>query len=176
MTFVKFASAALLATATATSALAHATLETQEAQVGSYYKAVVRIGHGCSGEATLKLRVQIPEGVVSVKPMPKPGWALETTIGNYANSYDLHGREVTSGVTEISWSGELADPHYDEFTFRAKLDGSLPAGEMLFIPTVQECANGENAWVEIPAEGQDPHDLKRPAPGLKLLAPHSHSH
>ena len=176
MKLAKFASAALLATATATSALAHATLETQEAQVGSYYKAVIRIGHGCSGEATLKLQVQIPAGVISVKPMPKPGWVLETTTSDYAKSYDLHGRNVTAGVTEISWSGALADSHYDEFTFRAKLDGSLPAGEMLYFPTVQNCANGENAWVEVPAAGQDPHDLKRPAPGVKLLAPHGHSH
>ncbi len=176
MKLINIASAAAVVAAFGTVASAHATLETQEATVGTYYKAVVRIGHGCDGEATLKVRVDIPEGVISVKPMPKAGWTLETEAGAYANSYKLHGRDVVEGVTQITWSGELADPHYDEFVFRARLDGSLPAGEKIFFPTVQVCANGENAWVEIPAAGQDPHDLKRPAPGLMLNAAEAHSH
>ncbi len=176
MKFSHIASACVLAAATGTMANAHATLETKEAVVGSYYKAVVRIGHGCDGSATKSMRVQIPEGVLSVKPMPKPGWTLETVKGAYENSYELHGRTLSEGVKEVVWTGELADPHFDEFVFMAKLDKSLPAGEMLFFPTVQACFEGENPWVEIPAKGQDPHDLKKPAPGLMLLEPHAHSH
>ncbi|TIM61759.1 MAG: DUF1775 domain-containing protein, partial [Mesorhizobium sp.] len=42
-------------------ALAHITLETQEAAVGSTYKAVLRVPHGCEGKATTAVRVQIPE-------------------------------------------------------------------------------------------------------------------
>jgi uncharacterized protein YcnI len=34
---------------------------------------------------------------------------------------------------------------------------------------VQECANGAERWIEIPAAGQDPESLESPAPGLKLL-------
>ncbi|MEP2531359.1 DUF1775 domain-containing protein [Shimia sp.] len=169
-------SAAFGAALLATSAIAHATLEQQEAETGSYYKAVFRIGHGCSGEATLKVRVTIPEGVVSVKPMPKPGWGLETVTGAYEHTYDLHGTDVSEGVKEVVWTGELADAHYDEFVFRAKLDGSLTPDEMLFFPTVQECANEDNAWVEIPAKGQNAHDLDKPAPGLMLSTPHKHNH
>jgi uncharacterized protein YcnI len=63
--------------------LAHVTLETQEAHVGSTYKAVLRVPHGCEGAATLKVRVQVPEGVIAVKPMPKAGWTLETVKGAY---------------------------------------------------------------------------------------------
>ena len=72
---------AAAACAWSASAYAHATLETKEAAVGGSYKAIVKIGHGCEGTATLKVRVQIPEGVISVKPMPKAGWTLETTTG-----------------------------------------------------------------------------------------------
>ncbi|MGR3761882.1 YcnI family copper-binding membrane protein [Roseobacteraceae bacterium NS-SX3] len=176
MKLIKCVSAALVAASLATAAQAHATLEQKEAKAGAYYKAVVRISHGCNGEATQKMRVQIPEGVLSVKPMPKPGWTLETVSGDYARTYQLHGKELASGVKEVVWTGDLADGHFDEFIFMAKLDGSLPAGEMLYFPSVQECASGENAWVEIPAAGQDPHALERPAPGLQLTAPAAHSH
>ncbi|TIW66477.1 MAG: DUF1775 domain-containing protein, partial [Mesorhizobium sp.] len=72
-------------------ALAHVTLETQEAPVGSTYKAVLRVPHGCEGKATTAVRVQIPEGVISVKPMPKPGWTLQTKKGKYEKSYQLYG-------------------------------------------------------------------------------------
>ena len=72
------ATAALLA---ASPAVAHITLEGKQAAVGSYYKAVFAVPHGCAGSATIKLRVQIPEGVIGVKPMPKPGWSLDTVTG-----------------------------------------------------------------------------------------------
>lgn len=163
--------AALLAAGTAT-AFAHATLEVQEAPVGSTYKAVLRVPHGCEGEATLKVRIKIPEGVIAVKPMPKAGWTLETVKGPYAKTYDYYGTPTSEGVTEIVWTGELLDEHYDEFVFRGRLTEGLPVGETLFFPTVQECATKAERWIEIPAAGQDAHDLESPAPGV-LLKPKS---
>ncbi|MEM9011502.1 MAG: DUF1775 domain-containing protein [Pseudomonadota bacterium] len=148
--------------------LSHATLEVQEAEVNSTYKGVMRVGHGCEGEATNVVRIQIPEGVIAVKPMPKPGWTLETVTGDYAQSYEYYGTH-TEGVKEIVWTGELLDAHYDEFVFRARLTDALEVDQMLFFPTVQECASGEHAWIEIPAAGQDPHELESPAPGLMLI-------
>ena len=60
---------------------AHVTLEKRQAPVGSYYKAVFAVPHGCAGSATVKLRVQIPEGVIGIKPMPKPGWTARDGQG-----------------------------------------------------------------------------------------------
>jgi len=98
-----FAATALaLGTAAAS---AHVTLETQEAQVPSTYKAVFRVGHGCEGKPTIKIRVQIPEGVIAVKPQPKPGWTIEKVKGPYAKSYDYYGTPTSEGVKEIVWSG-----------------------------------------------------------------------
>lgn len=56
---------------------AHATLETQQAPAGSYYKAVLRTPHGCDGSPTIAVKIRIPDGVTSVKPQPKPGWEVE---------------------------------------------------------------------------------------------------
>lgn len=149
---------------------AHITLETQEAAVGSTYKAVLRVPHGCEGKATTAVRVQIPEGVIAVKPMPKPGWTLQTKKGKYEKSYQLYGETLTTGVKEVDWSGgNLPDEFYDEFVFRASLVADLPVGQMLYFPVVQECGDATDRWIEIPAAGQDEDALETPAPGIKLL-------
>jgi uncharacterized protein YcnI len=151
-------------------AFAHITLETQEAAVGSTYKAILRVPHGCDGKATTAVRVQIPEGVISVKPMPKPGWTLQTKKGKYEKSYELYGQAVTDGVKEVDWSGgSLPDEFYDEFVFRGRLAADLSAGQQLFFPVVQECDGAVDRWIEIPAAGQDEDALEYPAPGIKLL-------
>jgi uncharacterized protein YcnI len=153
-----------------TPALSHITLDVQEAPVNSTYKAVLRVPHGCDGAATLKLRVRVPEGVIAVKPMPKAGWTLDTVKGTYGKTYDNAGTPVSEGVQEIVWTGKLLDEHYDEFVFRGRLTDSLKAGEMLYIPAVQECEGGKaERWIEIPAASKSADDYRYPAPGLKLL-------
>jgi uncharacterized protein YcnI len=162
--------AAAFATLGATQALAHVTLETQTAPIGSTYKAVARVPHGCKGAATTKVRVQIPEGVIAVKPMPKPGWTLETVKGKYDKAYDYYGTPTSEGVREVVWSGgKLLDEHYDEFVFRAYLTTDLKPDTMLYVPIVQECEGGAvERWIEIPAAGKVSDDYKFPAPGLEL--------
>ena len=154
-------------------ALAHVSLETRQAPVGSSYKAVFKVPHGCAGSATTKIRVQIPEGVISVKPMPKPGWTLETVKGKYAAEYDYFGNKQSEGVKEVVWSGgKLPDDHYDEFVVTTYLTGGLKVGSTLYFPVVQECEQGVSRWIDIPKEKEGEahnHDSKTPAPGVKLL-------
>jgi uncharacterized protein YcnI len=154
----------------ASPALAHITLETQQAPVGSTYKAVLRVPHGCKGAATIKVRVQIPEGVIAVKPQPKSGWTLETIKGQYGKAYDYYGTPTSEGVKEVIWSGgKLLDEHYDEFALRAYLTSDLKSDTTLFVPVVQECDGGSvERWIEIPAAGKSADDYKFPAPGVKL--------
>jgi uncharacterized protein YcnI len=152
-------------------ALAHVTLEVGEAPVNSSYKATLRVPHGCDGAATTKLRVQIPEGIIGVKPMPKAGWQLETVKGKYEKTYKLYGSDVSEGVKEIVWTGNLPDEFYDEFVFRGFLADALKPDTMLYIPTIQECQTGVERWIEVPAEGKSHDDYEFPAPGLKLLPP-----
>jgi periplasmic copper chaperone A len=152
-----------------TAAFAHITLETQRASIKSTYKAVLRVGHGCEGAASLKIRVQIPDGVIAVKPMPKPGWILETVKASYKQPVDYYGEPLTEGVKEIAWTGKLLDEYYDEFVFRAYLTEALKPDTTLYFPVVQECEGGlADRWIEIPAQGKSADDYKYPAPGLKL--------
>jgi uncharacterized protein YcnI len=161
----------LAAAFAASPAAAHVTLETKQAAVGSYYKAVFAVPHGCAGSPTVKLRVQIPEGVIAVKPMPKAGWTVDVVEGKYANEYDFHGNKLSSGVKEVTWSGgKLPDKNYDEFVMQTMLTDVLKPNTTLYFPVVQECETGVSRWIEIPAEGAGhSHEGKSPAPGVKLL-------
>jgi uncharacterized protein YcnI len=163
--------AAALVALAATTASAHVTLETKEAPVASIYKAVFRVPHGSKGKATVNIRVQIPEGVIAVKPQPKAGWTLKKVKGKYEKSYDYYGTPTSEGVKEISCSGgNLPDDEYEEFVARVYLTGDLKPGTMLYFPVVQECVDGAvDRWIEIPASGKDADDYETPAPGLKLL-------
>jgi len=159
--------AAIIAFASA--ADGHVTFETKEAAGASNYKAVLRVSHGCIGSPTVSVRVRIPEGVIAVKPMPKPGWQLTTTAGTYAKVYAYHGESVTKGVTEIAWTGgRLLDGNYDEFVFRAYLPDA-PDGAVLYFPVVQQCETGVHRWIEIPEPGKSARDYEEPAPSLRIL-------
>jgi uncharacterized protein YcnI/copper(I)-binding protein len=163
-TLSRAALAATTLVALAAPAFAHSTLEVQEAKLGASYKAVLRVPHGCGTEATHTVRVQIPEGFYNVKPMPKAGWKLETVTGPYENTYVNHGTEVTEGVKEIIWSeGNLPNEWYDEFVFRGTFADTLEPGPFYF-PAIQECANGEETWIETTA------DAERPAPSVTLVS------
>ena len=151
-------------------ASAHVTLENQEARVGASYKGVLKVPHGCEKTATVSIRVKIPDGVIGVKPMPKPGWTLTTVTGKYPKAYKLFHAEISEGVTEISWSGgKLPDAWYDEFVFQGFVAGDLQAGKTIYFPVVQECEKGVHRWIEIPAEGKSASDYPEPAPGLRLV-------
>jgi periplasmic copper chaperone A len=154
------------------SASAHVTLENRQATIGSSYKAVFEVPHGCAGSATIKIRVQIPEGVIAAKPMPKAGWNVEVIKGKYAADYDYHGAKLSDGVKEVVWSGgKLPDDNYDEFVIHTYLTAALKPNTNLYFPVVQECEQGISRWIDIPPDGEAAaHDSKSPAPAVKLMA------
>lgn len=162
--------ATVLAMAAAPAAFAHVTLETRQAPAGSSYKAVLKVPHGCEGSPTVRIRVQIPDGVIGVKPQPKPGWEVAIVKGRLAHPVqDSHGNMVTEGVREVIWSGgRLPDEHYDEFALNLKLPNAPDT--TLYFPTVQDCEKGVSRWIEIPEEGRSAADYSKPAPALRLTA------
>ncbi|MFO1164062.1 MAG: DUF1775 domain-containing protein [Paracoccus sp. (in: a-proteobacteria)] len=157
---------------------AHVTLEQPEAAAGSTYRAVLRVGHGCDGQATQTLRVTLPEGFYNAKPMPKAGWSLKVEQGPYATPFDNHGKEMTSGAREISWSGgELADDWYDEFIIRGTVGPEVAPGTVLYFAAVQECAKGTADWTDVSGRS----DVENPAPGVTVTMAsagmdHGHNH
>jgi uncharacterized protein YcnI/copper(I)-binding protein len=160
-------------------AFAHAVLQPDEAPANGTYRGVITISHGCNGEPTHAVRVELPEGVVAAQPMPKPGWTVSVETGPYARTYNLHGASVSEGVRAITWSGgNLPDDHFDEFVFRGTI-ADLEPGTTLAFRTTQTCTGSEIVWAELPAPGQNPYDLANPAPTLTIIegaGGHRHEH
>ncbi len=152
-------------------ASAHVTLDKKEVPVGSFYKAVLTVPHGCDGSPTVKIAVQIPEGAISVKPKVKAGWSIEVKRGAYARAYSfLHGAKFTEGPKEIVWSGgSLPDGYFDEFALQTFIAGELAPGTTLYFPVVQTCEKGEHRWVQIPSTDKPGENLGEPAPAIKLI-------
>ena len=162
--------AACVLSVCASGTFAHITLTDQAALAGTTYRATLRVGHGCEGSPTTALRVSIPAGVTGAQPMPKAGWVLSTKVGPLATPYDNHGKKITEGVTEITWTATagnaLPDAYYDEFVLR----GGLPAtaGPMWF-KVLQTCEKGSTDWAEVPASGASAKGLKLPAALLDII-------
>jgi uncharacterized protein YcnI len=116
------------------------------------------------------LRIQIPQGVTGVSPMPKPGWNLEVVEGAYATPVIRGDNEITEGVLELVYTGgHLPVGWYDEFPVRVRLPQGEP-GTLVYFPAIQECADdgSTRAWVMIPVEGQEEPEF--PASKLTLTA------
>jgi periplasmic copper chaperone A len=151
-------------------ARAHVTLESRQAAIGTAYEAVFVVPHGCSGSATVKLRVQIPEGVIATDAKPTAGWNVETIRSKYADAYDYQGAKLSEGITEVDWSGgRLPDKTRETFVVETFLTAALKPNTTLYFPVVQECEQGISRWIEIPVDDAHPHESKWPAPGVKLL-------
>jgi periplasmic copper chaperone A len=161
---------AVLATSPAS---AHVFLEGKQAAIGADYKAVFVVPHGCAGSATIKLRVQIPEGVIATEAKPVDGWTIDTVKGKFASEYDAKGAKVSEGIKEVAWSGgKLPDKTRQDFVIETYLTDSLKPNTTLYFPVVQECEQGVSRWIEIPPEGAaHAHEGKWPAPGVKLTKP-----
>lgn len=152
-------------------ASAHVGLEPAEVPPGKGVTLSFRIGHGCEGQATDAVSIQIPAGVTGVQPYPKAGWELEVERGTLPEPVTSH-QQITEGVIRVTWKGgPLEDGHTDVFQLRATIHGEQ--GKTVYFPVVQTCGDLEHAWIEIPADGQGGHDhgeLEEPAPSLVLPA------
>jgi uncharacterized protein YcnI len=86
-----------------TSVQAHIVLVEPKAVAGSYYKAALRVAHGCSGSATHELVEQVPAGLQGAKPQPKAGLRIATRKIKLNQPYNSHGKTVTDDVVDLRW-------------------------------------------------------------------------
>lgn len=165
------AAATLLAVAAP--AHAHIVLQNQQAEIGTTFRAVLVVGHGCGDAATTSVRVQVPEGFYNVRPMLKAGWTVETVRGPYETPFESHGSMLEEGVKEISWSGgELPNDFFDEFIFRGTFGANVPTEQSFYFPVIQTCGDIEDAWIDTSG---DP-DAEFPAPSVTLLPAEAGGH
>jgi len=100
---------------------AHATMQ-PPVSTGSYSQANVRVPHGCNKSATLRVLVQIPPGVGSVKPTRVAGWRLSMEQRKLPVPVTTESGTIEEEVDIVSWSeGNLPDNEYQDFGLTFKL-------------------------------------------------------
>lgn len=161
--------ATLLALGLAAPASAHVTITPSETAAGSYTVLTVSVAHGCEGSPTTEITIQMPDGINAVTPTRNPLWAVEKTIVPLDEPVtDAHGNELTERVGEVVYRADMPLPDGYRDSFELSLQLPQTPGETLVFPVVQTCEEGENPWVEVPAEGQDAEELERPAPTVTV--------
>jgi uncharacterized protein YcnI len=146
----------------ATPAAAHVVAVPDTAKAGSYSAIAFRVGHACAaGDVTLKIRIEIPDGVASARPQVKPGW-----------TYSLERpADPKAAPTAITFEGRLPDEAFDDFAVLMKLPAAITkeAGDKLVFPIVQTCEKGQSQWTEVPSPEAQDAKLNRPAPTVTLI-------
>ena len=140
----------LAAAALAGVAEAHVTVQPATAVPGAQETLRFVVGHGCDGQPTTALRVELPRAVSHVEPQPKDGWTVAVE------------RQPDGGVA-VTWRGELAAHQADSFPVRVRLPKTPGA---LALPAAQTCGATTVRWDEaVPSGGPRP---SHPAPSLTL--------
>lgn len=132
------ATTSVIAVIGASSASAHMGIELRGSTptAGSSSTLMFRPGHGCDGDATNALSVEIPAGVTGAKAQQKAGWKLSTS---------------NNGST-ITWSGgSLPDDQFDEFGLRVTWPKAATgsAAQKYYFKAVQTC----NAELKVARKG-----------------------
>lgn len=148
----------------------HAVINETEAYANEFSFITIRITHGCDQAPTREVRVRIPEGVTRVSPRFEAGWTVEKRMRKLAEPYENEvGQQVTETVDEIVWQGgSLPDGYYGEFQLRVLMPDA--PGTTLWFKTIQNCDEGTIRWIEVPAPGQNPYDLDKPSPFIRLVS------
>lgn len=153
-------------------AAAHVTAAASTTDAGAHAVITLSVPHGCDGSATTSLAVQIPETITDVTPTRSPLYEVTTVSEDLPEPLDDgHGGVFTTRVAHVVF--EAVTPLPDDLRDTFELAMALPkdaAGTTLYFPAVQTCESGESAWIEIPADGQDPHDLEFPAPAITVTS------
>ena len=149
---------------------AHVGVDATSTAAGSSTLLTFAFSHGCDGSPTTAVAIRIPDGINAVAPTINPGWDVQKVTSDLEPPVtDGHGNQVTQRVSEVRYTARtpIPDGLRDALVLSLKLPEDA-AGTTLAFPTVQSCEQGEHAWIEIAADGQDPHDLDAPAPLLAV--------
>lgn len=168
----------LIVLATAATASAHVGIAEDEVAAGSTALITFQFSHGCDGSPTTEVRIQMPATVAQVSPTINANWDVTKTMETLDTPIEGgHGEQITERVAEVVYTAKtpVLEGSRDLFVLSVLIPEDA-AGTTLFFPTIQTCEAGETAWIEIPAEGQEPDDLESPAPSVAVVDATEDSH
>jgi periplasmic copper chaperone A len=155
--------ALVAALAVAPAAVAHVTVQPEEAPAGGFTRLDVRVPNERDNADTTKVDVQFPPGFLSVSTEPVPGWNIKITKRKLDKPVEQFGEQVSEEVGRVTFTGGAIRP--GEFQdFGLSLGVPDKPGSTVTFKALQTYSNGEVArWI-------GPPDSEEPAPQVKLTA------
>jgi periplasmic copper chaperone A len=160
--------AALVAVlALAPTAVAHVTLQPEEAPAGGFTRLDVRVPNERDNASTTKVEVRMPPGFLFVSTQPVPGWDAKVTMRKLDKPVEQFGEQITEEVDRVSFTGDgetgvIRPGEFQDFGLSVGVPDK--AGSTLSFPSLQTYSNGEVVrWI-------GPPDSEEPAPQVKLTA------
>ncbi len=150
-------------------AAAHVGATPDKTAANSYALVTFGIPHGCDTFGTTKVTITLPSELNDAQPTVNPNWTVEKVEEQLPEPKTLdNGTSITKRTSQIVYTAKAPlDPHLrDALVLSMKLPDT--PGKTLYFPTLQNCEQGQTDWSEMPAEGQDPHALKSPAPSVTV--------
>ncbi len=143
--------------------LAHVSIVSGPAQANATQRVTFGVGHGCDGADTLRVRVEIPQAVLSLR-------AENSELGPV--SVETNDAGLVSAVT---WEKPVEsllpfDTGYYELSLRVKVPNQ--PFTTLYFPTQQVCqdSDGNVITVDWTATAEESNDAEA-APALKIVPP-----
>lgn len=131
-------------------------------------EVVFGVGHGCAGADTYAVKVQIPAGVTSVRPM-------RSDFGKVSIEKDAAGT-----ITAVSWqkaAGDALDTDIAYYKLVIRLKPPNAPFTTLALSALQTCRAADGAlstvdWKELPGAPVPDAGESEPAPTLPLVPAH----
>ncbi|NKX56418.1 YcnI family copper-binding membrane protein [Arthrobacter mobilis] len=176
-TVLATAATASLMLAGATAASAHVHVDPDSTAAGSTAVLTFSFAHGCDGSPTTGITISLPEELNDATPTAHPGWDVKKATEKLDTPRQLEtGTTITERTSRIVYTAKT--PVADGTRDTLQLQVALPAaeGQTLAFPVLQTCEKGSTDWAQLPAQGQDSHDLESPAPSVTLTAAVAEEH
>jgi uncharacterized protein YcnI len=137
-------------------ALAHVTVQPEEAVVGTFSRFVVRVPNERDDASTTAVQVQLPP-LAFVSFEDTPGWERTVEMTTLDEPLEVFGEQLTEVVGTVTWQGGAIEPgEFAEFGFSARLPDE--PGTLEF-PAVQTYDSGEVVrWIG-PPDSEEPAAL-----------------
>jgi uncharacterized protein YcnI len=155
------AAAASLSLLVSAPAMAHVTVQPNEAQTSSFSRFVVRVPNERDDAATTKIQVKFPADLGFVGFQPKAGWTRDVKMRTLDKPIEMFGEKIDEVIDTVTWTGgKIAPGEFDEFGFSAALPSDV--GSLQF-PAIQTYSSGEKVrWI-------GPEDAEEPAAHVSLV-------
>jgi len=146
-------------------AYAHVSVASGPATANVTQVVTFGVGHGCEGADTMRVTVDIPTGVTSVRPMPSEFGAASVT------------RDLANVVTSVTWQrpvSEVLSSDDDYYELKVRLKPPNNPFTTIYFLAHQTCRQSNGTlttvdWVGLPGMTAPDGGALEPAAGLLLL-------